>query len=248
MSEAVGKFWLDTRFSTMELVRLPAYSVPSLALPAMLYIFFGLAFSRSPELARYALGSYAVFAVIGVALFQFGVGIAADRASVWESYQRTLPISAGVRVASRLASALLFASATASLVILCGIFLGHVAMPIIAWARFAVALVIGGTVFSVMGLAIGYWTSPKSSVPITNLTYLPLAFIGGLWLPPQMLPPMVAAISPYSPTRQYGELVWAAVSGDAWTSTAFLTLAAYAALFGALAIWGYRRSENACYG
>ncbi len=99
-----------------------------------------------------------------------------------------------------------------------------------------------------MGLSIGYWTSPKTSVPITDLTYLPLAFIGGLWLPPQFLPPVVAAISPFSPTRQYGELVWSAVGGDPSTVTAFVTLAIYATLFGALAIWGYRRNENACYG
>ena len=32
------------------------------------------------------------FAVIGVAFFQFGVGIAVDRASPWEAYLRTLPV------------------------------------------------------------------------------------------------------------------------------------------------------------
>ena len=248
MNGTLRAYWLDTRFSTLELLRLPAYSVPTLALPTMLYAFFGLSFSTSPELARYALASYAVFAVIGVALFQFGVGIAHDRSSPWEAFMRTLPIGAGVRVAARLTSALFFAAATATLVILCGIFLGHVAMPPSDWSRFAAALLVGGASFSSMGLAIGYWTGPKTSVPITNLAYLPLAFIGGLWIPPQFLPHAVAVISPFTPTRQYGELVWASVSGEAWSVAALLTLAGYAALFALLAAWGYRRNESERYG
>ncbi len=50
MSETLRNFWLDTRFSTLELLRVPAYSVPSLALPTMLYVFFGLAYSKNADL------------------------------------------------------------------------------------------------------------------------------------------------------------------------------------------------------
>jgi ABC-2 type transport system permease protein len=241
-------YWLDTHFTALELLRLPAYSVPSLALPTMLYLFFGLSFSRNAELARYALGSYAVFAVIGVALFQFGVGIAHDRVSAWESYMRTIPISGVTRLFARLTSALLFAGAAATLVITCGVLLAHVSLSPVAWLRFIAALLIGGSVFAAAGMAIGYWTSPKTSVPITNLTYLPLAFIGGLWLPPQFLPSVVAAISPWTPTRQFGELVWSSVSGESWPLRALATLAVYAMVFTAIAVFGYRRNESQRYG
>lgn len=248
MTDQFRAYLLDTRFSTLELLRLPAYSVPSLLLPAMLYVFFGLAFSHNHQLAPYALASYAAFAVIGVALFQFGVGIAMDRHSPWEGYMRTLPISASARIFARLTSALLFASSAALLVILCGVVLGHVYLAPETWLRFASALLVGGITFAIAGMAIGYWTTPKTSVPITNLTYLPLAFIGGLWLPPQFLPPIVATISPCTPTRQFGELVWAAASNHPWEARSFVTLFAYAAVFGVIAIIGYRRNELERYG
>jgi ABC-2 type transport system permease protein len=73
---------------------------------------------------------------------------------------------------------------------------------------------------------------------------MPLVFIGGLWLPPNMLPRVVAWLSPLTPTRQYGELVWAAVAGRSLPSTEFAILAAYAFIFALVAAWGYHRDEG----
>ncbi|HYW53396.1 MAG TPA: ABC transporter permease [Dongiaceae bacterium] len=239
--------WLDTRITTLELLRLPAYVIPTLVLPAMVYAFFGLGYASTPEYARLTVGSYAAFAVIGVALFQFGVGIASDRVSPWESYMRTLPIPGSARFLARLASAIVFAGAAASLVCLLGATAGHVAIPALGWVELAATLLGGGIVFGLVGIAIGYWTSAKAAVPIANLVYLPLAYAGGLWIPPQMLPSFVATISPFTPTRQYGELVWAAVTGQALPASALEILALYAVLFFGIAYWGYRRNEGQRY-
>lgn len=239
---------VETWFNTIELLRVPAYSLPTLALPTMLYLFFGLGYSRTQEMARYSLASYAAFAVIAVALFQFGVGLAIDRISPWERYVRTLPISNTVRFVAKIASAALFASTTAALVITAGVLFGHVSMPLGYWVTFIAALGIGGIVFSTMGMALGYWVKPKAAVPTANLLYLPLAFIGGLWIPPQFLPTIVADISPFTPTRQYGELVWASTSGAAWQWSSVETLFIYAVLLTAVAIAGYRRVETERFG
>jgi hypothetical protein len=42
-------------------------------------------------------------------LFQFRVGIAAERTTAWERFLRTLPLSAGQRLEGRVLSAALFA-------------------------------------------------------------------------------------------------------------------------------------------
>ena len=63
------------------------------------------------------MATFAGFAVIGVAFFQFGVGIAIDRASPWETYLRTLPVGPLVRLAARLLSAAVFACAAALLLV-----------------------------------------------------------------------------------------------------------------------------------
>lgn len=239
--------WLDTRLLTLELARLPAYIIPTLVLPAMVYAFFGLGYANTPEYAKLTVASYAAFAVIGVALFQFGVGIAGDRISPWESFMRTLPIPTSARFLARLSSALVFAFCSAGLVCLLGALAGHVGISAVGWLRLGLALAGGGIVFGLMGITIGYWTSPKAAVPIANLVYLPLAFVGGLWIPPEMLPSIVAGISPFTPTRQYGELVWAAVSGKPLPASALEILAVYALLLFGLAYLGYRRNEGQRY-
>jgi ABC-2 type transport system permease protein len=247
MTEILRFIWLDTRLNTVELARMPAYVIPTLLLPVMLYAFFGLPYSNGGNDAAVTLGSYAAFAVIGVALFQFGVGIAVDRASPWESYLRTLPIPSIARFASRIASALIFAGASASLVAIAGATIGHAAVAPLVWLRLAAALVAGAIVFGTMGIAIGYWTGAKASVPIANVIYLMLAFVGGLWIPPSMLPAIVAPVSPFTPTRQYGEIVWASMLGKPWPVSALFTLAIYAVVFFAIAWWGYRRNETQRY-
>jgi ABC-2 type transport system permease protein len=97
--------------------------------------------------------------------------------------------------------------------------------------------------FVVLGLTIAYWTSPKSALPVANILYMLLAYAGGLWTGPADLPHAVRALSPYTPARQWGDVLWPAVAGAPWRASHWLALAAYALAFGALAAWGFARDE-----
>ena len=52
------------------------------------------------------------------------------------------------------------------------------------WACLAVALAAGTVPFACLGFALGYWAPPKAALPIANLLYLVLAYAGGLWTRP----------------------------------------------------------------
>ena len=84
---------LHARATTLELLRYPAFLVPTLAFPAVFFLFFVA--PRTQAAASVEMATFAGFAVIGVAFFQFGVGIAVERASPWETYLRTLPVGPG---------------------------------------------------------------------------------------------------------------------------------------------------------
>ena len=237
-------YLVHARLAIVELLRIPAYALPTLISPVMIYLFFGVPYSKGAMAARFLVASYAAFAVIGVALFQFGVGIAVERVSPWEAYARTLPVPLGVRFLARISAALVFASLSASLVCVTGIVLVHLTLTPLGWLSLAVSLLVGSIVFALIGISIGYWSDARAALPVANLVYMPLVFAGGLWLPPQMLPSIVAWISPFTPTRQYGELVWASVLGRPLPSAAFVTLAVYACIFASIAAWGYRRDQG----
>ena len=95
-----------------------------------------------------------------------------------------------------------------------------------------------------MGLVLGLFTSEKAAVPVGNLIYLPLSFAGGLWRPPSILPESLKGISPYLPTRYYGEILWAFVADKKIPNDQYIGLGMYMIIFTFLAMWGIRRERK----
>lgn len=229
------------RVQIVELVRFPGFTAGTLAFPGVVYVLFGLPRAgHDPELV---LASYCAFGVIGVGFFQFGVSGAIERGSPWQAWLRTLPAPPAVRIAARVLAALAFTAAAVAVVVVLSFTTTPVSLSAIEWARLIAALVAGSGPFVVLGLTIAYWTSPKSALPVANVLYMLLAYAGGLWTGPADLPRIVRAISPYTPARQWGDVLWPAVTGEPWRASHWLALLAYALAFGALAAWGFARDE-----
>lgn len=227
------------------LMRVPAYWVPTLLLPAMLFSFFGLAPAKSsPEAAAVIMASFSAFAVIGVSFYQFGIGIAQDRVNPWDSYLRSLPTGPGPKIIAQLLVALLFGAGAAG--VIAGITLWGTGLDMDAtrWLTFGGSLLLGAVPFTLMGIAIGYLAPPKAAVPLANLLHLPLTFAGGLWMRPSQLPEVIQMISPYVPTRHLGEVVWAAVLGQNAPMASWYWLAGYAIFFAAVAAIARARDEG----
>jgi ABC-2 type transport system permease protein len=233
------------RAMTLELARHPAYVLPTLAFPAVFFLFFAVPGGRAAADVRMA--TFAGFAAIGVAFFQFGVGIAAERASPWESYLRTLPVGAGVRLAARVLSAALFAAASATVVVAVALVLTPVSLGPLAWVELAAALLVGTAPFALLGVAIGYWAPPRAALPLANLLYLALSYAGGLWFQPEHLPLAAERASRLLPTRALADVLGAAAAGAAPPWRPWAALAGFAVAFGALAAWGYGRDEGRRY-
>jgi ABC-2 type transport system permease protein len=231
------------RAQATELARYPAFLVPTVALPAMFFLLF--ATPRVTEAnADLHMALYAGFAVLGVAFFQFGVGIASERTSAWERFLRVLPVSPLLRFGARLLVAFAFALASALLVVVAALATTEAGVSGQRGLGLLVALGAGGVPMALLGIALGYWTRPRAALPIANLMYLLLAYAGGLWTGLADLPRMVGAVSPYLPTRQWGEVLAAAAGSGSWPITSLVGLAGYSVVFGGLALAGYRRDEG----
>jgi ABC-2 type transport system permease protein len=228
---------------TLQHLRSPGYLLPTLALPGLFYFLF-----EGPDeevgLVTFLMASYAMWAILGVAFFQFGVGIAEERATPWERFLRTLPLTAAQRLGGRVLSAGLFAAVAAAVVIALAHLINPVSVAADRWLPWIAGLVAGGVVVALAGIALGYWASPRAATPIATLAWLLLAYLGGLWATPAELPSWAVEVSDYLPTRLWGEITWAAVQGRTASLADWLGLMAYGAGFALLALWGYRRDEG----
>ncbi len=196
------------------LLRQPGFWVPTVLFPAMLYAFFGAGLAGSGPAAGYAMASFAVYAVLGVGFYQFGVTVAQDRADPFIRWQRLLPGATSAPWVARIVAGVGFSAVAMGLVLVLGKTLGGVVLADTGgWGRLVMITLLAAGPATLMGTALGSLASARAAVPLANLIFLPLAYLGGLWMPPQMLPETVAAISVWTPTRAMGELAWAALDG-----------------------------------
>jgi ABC-2 type transport system permease protein len=231
---------------TLQHLRAPGYLLPTLAMPGLFYFLFE-GQDSDVALVTHLMASYAMWAILGVAFYQFGVGIAEERATAWERFLRTLPLSAGQRLGGRVLSAAVFAAAAAAIVIVEAHLVNPVRVTADRWLPWTLALLAGGVMVALGGIAVGYWASPRAATPLATLAWLLLAYLGGLWALPTELPTWAEEVSPFLPTRLWGEVTWAAVQGQATALRHWLGLLGYAVGFATLAVWGYRRDEGASY-
>lgn len=229
------------RAETLELVRYPGFVLPTLGFPALFFLLFGAGATRNAAAA--GMAGYAAFAVFGVVFFQFGVGIAQERATPWQLYLRVLPVAPWQRFAARLGSASLFGAVSAATVVAVAVARSDAGVAGAGWLRLAAALAVGAVPFGLLGIALGYVLSPKAALPLANLVYFGLAYLGGMWTGPGGLHGAARAISPYLPTRRWNDLVAGAVGAGPWEIAPLGWLGGWAVVFALLARAAYRRDE-----
>lgn len=232
------------RAETANLARYPAYALPTVAFPAVMLLLFGRQFERG-EPDR-LLAGFAATALLTVAFFQFGVGIATSRTTPWETFLRTLPVSPTARLAGRVLSALVFATATVGAVALVAFTVYDVEMAPWRGVALGLALLVGSIPFALLGIAFGYWLPPRAALPVANMLFLPLAIGGFLWMrPTDEVPHDLDVASQLLPTRSWIEVLDPIATGDRPLPLHHVAaLTAWGAVFFGLAWWGYRRDEG----
>lgn len=231
------------RTETVQLARYPAYSLPTLLFPALLLLVFGRRLERG-EPERLLVG-FGATALLTVAFFQFGVGIATSRATPWEAYLRTLPAGAATRLVGKVVSALVFGVGTVAVVSIVATTVFDARMVPWRFAAAAIALLLGSVPFALLGIAFGYWLPPRAALPVANIAFVPLVVGGALWARPTDVPHGADMASQALPTRSWIEVLDSLATGDHPVPLHHVgALAAWTVAFGGLAWLGYRRDEG----
>ncbi|MEJ5912983.1 ABC transporter permease [Pseudokineococcus sp. 1T1Z-3] len=238
--------WLHTRSLFVETVRVPIAVVGTVVFPALTLLFFVVPqpFAQDPAQATAAAAQISLFAVVSVCLFTYGVGVAEDRALPYDSYLRTLPVGAAPRLAGRVLNGLGFALVALVPVVVLATLLTAATLPASRLLLTGGALALAALPMLGLGLAIGYGLPTKAALAVAQLLLLPLAFGGGLFLPPETFPSWLDALSTWLPTRAGRDLVVSAATGVDLPVTALPVLAGWVLLTAALAVLAYRRDEG----
>lgn len=238
---------LHTRYQLLEQVRVPMAMVGNIAFPALSFLFFIVpqaSLRDDPVSATSAAGQIALVSVLSVCLFSFGLGTAEERSTPWDPYLRTL--SAGVlpRLGAKVITGLVFAAVGVGVIaVIAALLTSATATPGQLLAA-VLALLVAGTPFLLMGISLGYLLPVKAALPAVQMIFLPMAFAGGLFLPPWLFPRWLDVISLLLPSRAGRDLVVSRLTSEAVPTTAVVGTVVWTLLMGALAVWAYRRDEG----
>lgn len=242
------------RAQLLDLVRTPIAIISTTIFPTLSFLFFVLPQGDLVADAMISLvicAQLALFGVMSAYLFGYGIGIAEERTSPWTSFVRTLPAGGMPIVLGRAAVGAM--SVAFSLVPLVIAIVALTAAPqaftsgMLPWWRLAAALgaiVVTGLPFLGIGLVIGYLATPKAAVALAQVLFFPLAFIGGLLLPPSSFPAWVNAVSLWTPSRAGRDLMVNALTGESMPVTSPLVFVGWTLLAAGVALWAHRRDEG----
>lgn len=238
---------LHLKYQFLETVRVPIAVLGNLIFPALAMVFFVVpqeAIANDPRAATTAIASLGLFAICSASLFSYGLGVAEDRGLPFDPFLRSMPAGPGPRMIARVLNGGIFS------------LFGIVPLIIIGWIFTAAAVTWGQLIlgigvllivavpFVLLGMGIGYSLPAKAALPVVQVVLFPLAFAGGLFIPPQGFPDWLAGISKATPTRAGRDLLVGALTGEPAYGSAWPVLIGWTVVFAALAVWAYRRDEG----
>lgn len=192
----------------LSLVRDPMKVIVTILLPLLMYFVFAADKEVPAQQATFIAISFMTYAVLGVSYSQVGVDMVQLRNNPWLDYIKTLPNGLNAFIRGRIAISMTFAllcvSAMYALANLCS----SLDLNMEDLFKIVIVLLMGSIPFALLAATVALWLPRTLSMPMNQFMYLPMCYLGGLWVPPQNLPQELEKYSLMMPTRHLGEICW----------------------------------------
>lgn len=234
-----------SRYQMLEQIRVPIGLVASAFFPAASMLAFVVPFTGDdPVASTRATGSMMLIGAMSAAIMGLSITVAQDREQPWNTYVRTLPAGPFPRFAGRILTTMATMLVATIPVLLIATLFTSATITLPKLLIGLVALLGGAVPFMLIGLFLGYLLASKAAIGVSQVLFFPIAILGGLFLPPQMMPDFVQAVSPFVPSRGAGELIWAVTTGSSPNTVAVIMLGVWTVIAALAAGWAYRRDEG----
>jgi ABC-2 type transport system permease protein len=248
LSRLLHAYFTEAKFESIRLLRTPGFVVPTLLFPLLFYSLFGLVVFRNngnPMLAApYLFANYCAFGAMAPGLFGFGVSLAVEREQGVLQLKRALPMPASAYLFAKMLMAMLFVTIVLATLIAAGVLFGHVNLTIGQFSLVAVTSILGVLPFCAVGFFIGTLATGQGAPAITNMVYLPMSFLSGIWVPLAVLPNALQSTASFWPPYHLIHLLLDAAglphSGESRSHV--LVLVGITVVFTTLAMLRLRRS------
>lgn len=235
----------ETAAEILKAVRAPEYILPTLLFPVIFFTLFAIVLTNSSDYTMYLLATYGIFAVMGPALFGFGVGVAHERDRGWLALKRALPTNGYSYVLAKTIVTLIFASLSLLTIYLMAGFAGDVRLSTSTWISLFFVHLFATIPFLMLGLAMGFRLSSNGAVAITNIVFFGLTILGGLWFPISQFPNVMQLVSKITPSYHFAEVALAVIGAQdkAVAPINLISIFVITMIFAAIAVWSWKSNR-----
>ena len=197
----------EVRCEVLKAARNLSFLIPTVLAPLAFYAVFVFGMGQ-PQGSRAlaTLVSYCIFCAMAPGLFGVGTSISLERAMGWGALRRASPLRPEAFVISKLCLALLYCALSAGVLIAFAMLAGGVSLPAATWLMLPPVILLAAVFFAAVGLLLGLAAEQGALAALTNLLFLPMALLGGLWFPIQVLHPVLQQVGMILPTYHFGQL------------------------------------------
>jgi ABC-2 type transport system permease protein len=230
------------RAEMLRTLRDPFYIFQAIVVPIGFYVLFSGLFGSGPHAPGTLSGNVeimvanAIFGGIWACLVVTGPRIAADRSNGWLRNLQLLPVSSGATLVGRALTAIIFALPAILAVCATGVIAHGVALGAGQWVAMILLMWLGVWPFALFGIVLGYLTNADTAYGVTTGLYFAISALGGLWIPPAVMPSGMLNIGKLLPSYHAADLGWLVANGQSPTLTNALVLAAWAVIFALAAL------------
>jgi ABC-2 type transport system permease protein len=178
----------EAKYESIRALRAPAFAIPFLLLPIVLYVLIGVFLIGSmsngdTKIAVTMFVNFATFGVMGPGMFGFGMLVATEREQGLLTLKRALPMPPTAYLLAKMLMTMLFATIVMGTLIAAALAVGHLRITAGQFLSVALIEILGSLAFCSIGFFIGTRASGKSAPAFVNLAYLPMMHLGGLFYP-----------------------------------------------------------------
>jgi ABC-2 type transport system permease protein len=207
----------EAKYEFVRMLRTPAFAVPFLGLPVMLYLLFGVvifgaAVRLDPAAGPFLFAAFSVFGMMGPGMFGFGMAAAIEREQGLLRFKRALPMPPASYLVAKMIMAMLFGAIIMVTMLVAALTLAHLKLGLGQCVLVSMVTILGGMPFCSIGLFIGALTSGKSAPAYLNVVYQIMMHLSGLFYP---LPKVLLTIAPVWPTYHLQQLVMSVLGSHA---------------------------------
>ncbi|EDN80465.1 ABC transporter permease [Schaalia dentiphila] len=234
-----GKLWRATFLSH---ILNPWNMAFALLLPMFMYAMFGMTdVARTTQTGRgnLAAAMIAMMTTYGVILVggSLGATLSVERTTGISRMYALTPIQPWVILLVRL-TALVALSAFITLITFSFGLATGAQMTAGAWAASAAVVVALSALGALIGLACGYTIKGENAYSASAFVMLMGAFVSGMFIPLDQLPPFVAQIAPFTPLYGSVQAIYAVAGTVTMPTAAWLNIAGWAVITAGIAWWG----------